>query len=147
MERYYFCSGRRSTLSNFYKCRVKIWNLSFSSSEQAYQYFKALFHDKPRLISRILATDNPHRIYRYGHSIPTCEMWKSERVEVMLHILRHKLYQCPEFRSELLSTGDLVLTEQTSDSFWAIGNGFGWNTLGVLLHCVKLEYELEMLSD
>ena len=143
MERYYFSSQRSSTLSNFYRCRLKIWGKEFSSSEKAYQYFKALFHNKTSVVHSILRLDNPRKIYRLGHAIRTCKLWEKERVAVMLHILRHKLHQCYEFKNELLATGDLILTEQTSDSFWAIAQGSGWNTLGVLLHIVKLECKLD----
>ena len=130
-------------LSNFYSCRLQIWGKVFSSSEKAYQYFKALFHEETLVKNSILRLDNPRKIYRLGHAIRTCELWDKKGVAVMLHILRHKLHQCDEFRVELLATGDLILTEQTADSFWAIAQGSGWNTLGVLLHIVKLEYELD----
>ena len=109
--------------------------MTFSSSEQAYQYFKALFHSKYYKCTGILKTHNPSRIYAIGHSIVTSKVWEGERVKVMLHILRHKLYQCESFRAELLAAADTaVFTEATRDKFWAIGNGSGLNTLGVLLH-------------
>lgn len=147
MERYRFSSGKKSALSNFYLCPIKIWGKCFSSSEQAYQYFKALFHSEFDTIRDILSTCNPHEIYAIGHAIPVTRLWKKERVHVMLHILRHKLYQCEIFREELLRSGDKILTEQTRDMFWAVGvSGNGQNTLGVLLHVVKMEWELEMLE-
>ena len=144
MERYYFSSGKKSTLSNFHCCTLRIWGKTFSSSEQAYQYFKALFHGKKFKVRAILRENNPSRIYAIGHAIGVNALWKEERVYVMLHILRHKLYQCAAFREELMKSDGKVLTEYTSDSFWAFGvDGKGSNTLGVLLHVIKMEWELE----
>jgi ribA/ribD-fused uncharacterized protein len=121
--------------------------MKFISSEQAYQYFKALFHARWKLIPQILSCTTSLGCYRLGKSVVTTARWNKEKVEVMLHILRHKIYQCPDFREELLHYDKCVhvFVENTPDTFWGIGNGKGLNTLGALLHYVLTEWQVDHL--
>ena len=147
-ERYLFSSSTKSTLSNFHKCSVtlRIWGKEFDSSEQAYQYFKALFHDKQDLVDKILTEKTSIGCYRLGKRVKTSKLWQAEKVQVMLHILKHKLYQCKEFQAELLGNKDKVFCEATVNHFWGLGKqGTGLNTLGVLLHILVGVWEMDHL--
>lgn len=147
-ERYMFNSACNSALSNFHTVQGKltVWGIKFDSSEQCYQYFKALFHGKQQLCTKILKQHSALKCYKLGKSIVTSQLWRQEKVDVMFHILMHKLYQCTEFRQELLQNQCKVFTENTKNRFWGIGHsGEGLNTLGVLLHKVVLAWELDHL--
>ena len=120
--------------------------VKFDSSEQCYQYFKALFHNRHQLCLQILTQRSALKCYKLGKRIVASLLWHEEKIHVMLHILKHKLYQCAEFRCELLQNQSKVFTENTKNKFWGIGsNGKGLNTLGVLLHQVVLAWELDNL--
>ena len=147
-ERYLFSSSSKSTLSNFHQGSValKIWGKTFISSEQAYQYFKALFHCKFDIAGKICRQRNSLACYRLGKQIRTSNLWREEKVHVMFHILKHKVYQCVEFREELLGNRNKVFCEDTRNSFWGLGKGGkGLNTLGVLMHMLVVFWEMEML--
>ena len=112
-----------------------MWNLTFSSTEQAYQYFKCLFHGEEDKISKILLAKKAVDCYYIGKSCKTSQLWKEEKVHVMLHLLKHKFYQCEHFKVELSKFSDCILIEDTKNYFWGRGqDGKGLNTLGVLLH-------------
>ena len=65
----------------------------------------------------------------------------------MFHILKHKVYQCTEFREELLLHRDKVFCEDTKNQFWGLGKGGkGLNTLGVLLHMLVAFWDVEVLN-
>lgn len=68
--------------------------------------------------------------------------WESVKEDVMYQALRYKFKAHKELRDLLLSTGDAVLVEHSSnDKYWADGgDGTGLNRLGVLLE--KLRNEL-----
>ena len=149
-QEYRFASATGSTLSNFHLCskKLKIWGLEFSSSEQGYQYFKALFHHRLDIATQILNESSSLRCYRLGKRVKTSKLWRAEKVLVMQHILRHKLYQCQEFRAELLCNKDKVFVESTNNRFWGRNEqGKGLNTLGVLLHSLVGYWELECLFN
>ena len=59
----------------------------------------------------------------------------------MLHILKHKYWQCVEFRKELHDNSDCIFIEDTGNKFWGRQGDTGANTLGVLLHRTLLECE------
>ena len=101
MEKYYFSSKSGSSLSNFHKVVVRIWGIEFVHSEQAYQYFKCIFHHQWVKAGRIRSCADPRKCFRVGRSVVTSSSWQLEKPKVMLHILKHKFHQCKEFREEL----------------------------------------------
>ena len=130
-------------MSNFYKTDIRIWDRIFHSSEQAYQYFKCRFNGCWRKADLIIKAKSVKECYRIGKSCQTSNLWKQEKVLVMLHILKHKYHQCHAFRAELNRFDGWVLIEDTKNYFWGRGNkGQGLNTLGALLIRVKVECEL-----
>lgn len=142
-NKHFFSSYDNSPLSNFYKADIRIWNSVFHSSEQVYQYFKCIFHGCWRKANEIRKTRSVKACYRIGKSCRTSKLWQQEKVAVMLHILKHKYYQCREFKAELEKFDGFVLIENTNNEFWGRGKyGKGLNTLGALLIRVKLECEL-----
>ena len=140
MNKHLFSSKNQSPLSNFHPCTLHLWNLTFESSEQAYQYFKCHFHGCWGKVDRILVARSAKDCYFIGKACKTSLKWKAEKVQVMLHILKHKYFQCDLFRQELGKFHEYILVEDTANHFWGKGSdGHGLNTLGVLLHRVWLE--------
>ena len=143
MKKHYFSSRTGSSLSNFYMCEIDLWNWQFQSSEQAYQFFKCVFHNEKAKADRIKRTVSPLACYRIGKAVRTSVLWKNEKVHVMLHILKCKFHQCMTFRQELKAFRSWIFVEDTANRFWGRGkNGKGLNTLGALMHRVLLECEL-----
>lgn len=69
--------------------------------------------------------------------------WETVKEEIMMTALRTKFLTYDKLKQLLLSTGDKMLVEHTTnDTYWADGggNGKGLNRLGVLL--VELRTEL-----
>lgn len=135
-HKFNFKSG--SALSNFSPCSIVVWDQTFSSSEQAYQWYKATDHQFFDIANAILCESNPCKIYKLGKKVKCCVSWQSKKVAVMKHILCVKFDYCQSFREELSTFKDFVLVEDTPNSFWGQGvNGSGKNTLGVLLTEVR----------
>ena len=142
MQKHLFSSQTNSPLSNFYRTDLKVWGREFHCSEQAYQFFKCHFHEDWFRVHKILHAKNARQCYFIGKKCVTSKLWKEEKPHVMLHLLKHKFFQCPEFRAELRKYQHCILVENTKNHFWGRGiNDCGLNTLGVLLHRVWLECE------
>ncbi len=142
MTEYLFCSSTGSSLSNFFYCDLKVWGHKFCSVEQAYQWFKACFHKSWVNADAILATQDSHAVYKLGRGIITTKLWHEQKVHVMLHLLKHKLAQCDQFKQELLENKDCIFVEFCGNRFWGRNvNHQGSNTLGVLMHMLICDWE------
>ena len=78
--------GQADPLSNFYNIggkKLHYSGKSFNSSEQAYQYTKAIFHGEKNLSKEILRTTDPHRIKKLG-DFRESVAWKKEKVAVLI---------------------------------------------------------------
>lgn len=73
------------------------------------------------------------------HRRPLRDDWELVKEDIMRQAVKAKVEQHKEFRDILLSTGDCVLIEHTSnDSYWADnGDGSGKNMLGIILMEVR----------
>lgn len=73
--------------------------------------------------------------------LPRREDWEEVKIGVMKEALIAKFTQHQDLKELLLSTGDAILIEHTSnDAFWAdAGDGTGRNELGKLLMEVRAE--------
>jgi len=129
--------GPKSYFSNFYPCRIHVFDRDFHSSEQAYQYRQAMFHGDSETAELIMRADDARAAKRESkHINKTNHGWEEKRVDVMREILKAKA-DVPEFREALLATGQAVLVENVPswEGFWGLGNGSlgGENILGRLL--------------
>ena len=131
---YKFNSKSGSSLSNFFISTLLIWGVTFVSSEQAYQWYKALDNGDSQLADLILKESNSHRIYKLGKKVKTKPVWNTKKYYVMKNILCEKYDQCEIFRTELDKTKNCILVEDTPNEVWGHGKyGTGRNLLGVLL--------------
>lgn len=116
-------AGEWAFLSNMYSCPVRYDNIRFLSSEQAYQYTKAMTHGALGKATRILLATDAFSCKRFGDKVEDSEDWLQIREEVLQDIILAKFQQNPVLRTQLLDTGDATLLEATVDHFWGIGSG------------------------
>jgi ribA/ribD-fused uncharacterized protein len=89
----------------------------------------------------VLAETTPGRAKRRGRKVTLRPSWESEKVMVMLNLVREKFRQNPELAKQLLATGEQELVEgnQWGDTFWGVCSGKGENMLGKILMQVRKE--------
>lgn len=114
--------GEESFLSNFFPVTLTVEKCLFSSSEQAFQYFKAITCKKDESAAKILSMANPRDIKLAGDNIPAKAIWECHKEAFMRSIVHAKFTQNPEIKKRLLDTKDLPLMECTKNRWW----GCGW---------------------
>lgn len=116
--------GEESFLSNFYPVTIEMEQLSFSSAEQAYQFFKTRTCKRDDTAAKIMATSNPRVIKTAGDSIGATAVWESNKYAFMRSIVYNKFVQNPELGKKLLDTLDTPLYECTKNRWWGCGLRF-----------------------
>lgn len=116
--KYYAFSGK-TTLTNFYPCKINYEGITYHSSEAIFQSRKTL--DSSRWAR--YANVTPAESKKMGRAEELRPDWESVKFQVMYSILEAKFDQVPEFRKELMSTGDAIIVENTTgwhDNTWGI---------------------------
>lgn len=128
--------GLYQFLSNMYESPVKIGDLTFRNAEAAFQSMK----DPARAAEFTSLTGQAAK--RLGRQVQLRPDWNNYRLDAMREVLRSK-FSTPELRQQLLSTGDVPLSEGNTwhDTFWGIDatTGKGENNLGKLLMQLRQE--------
>lgn len=136
-------------LSNFYPCEFEHLEITYKSSENAYQANKTNSIEEKIKISKM----TPGESKKYGKLIKlNQEQWDASKLKVMEIVLRLK-FSNEKFRKRLLDTGDMILVEGNwwHDNFWGsctcdkCGN-VGQNNLGKLLMKIREEIKNESRS-
>ena len=123
-------------LSNFYAAEVTYNGITYHNNEAAFQAQKDITRAK-----EFAALTNPVMAKRNGRKVHLRPDWEKMKVGIMEEIVRCKFTQNPELRKKLLDTGDRLLIEGGSDSFWGNGN----NELGKIV--MKVRHELRIDED
>ena len=116
--------GERNPLSNFYPVSLTSEEQNFSSSEQLYQYRKAVILNQPEDAQEILRTTKPLDIKAIGDRINEkvdTTKWEDVKVAEMRSVLELKFHTCKEFREKLKNSQDKILVEATNNLFWGSG--------------------------
>ena len=126
--------GHTHPLSNFYPLKNFRYNgLTFQTSEAAYVYEKATFHEDFHTAEAVRYTNTGIQAKRLGDKIVTNPAWQEKKIDIMDNIVRTKLSMCQDAKQALTDSGDLQLIENTPHQFWGKGNdGNGINMLGNL---------------
>lgn len=144
-------------LSNFYPCKIVLQGITFTSSEQAFQYTRALRLKEPHTASLILRSRKAVQAKRLGKSITTTTPeWDNDRFDVMRRITSEKFSQNYQLAGKLISSGQEQLIEATIDGFWGAkasinskairdGSWMGANFLGKILQEVRDELRRDMV--
>ena len=138
---YFYATGDAyGEFSNFAAFPIRVDGKSWPTSEH---YFQAQKFAGTEHAEEVRLARSPMMAARMGRDRkrPLRPDWEEVKDEVMLRALRAKFGQHPELASLLLSTGDAVLVEHTTnDGYWADGgDGTGRNMLGILLMRVREE--------
>ena len=114
-----------SPLSNFHPCQLKVDGKYFSSSEQCYQYKKALAAGDEITARQIMGNSDPVIIKRLGASIKIdSNLWQEQARNVMATVVTEKFKQNGGLRKALVDTHPNVLGEASQhDRYWGIGLG------------------------
>ena len=145
--------GGDSTFSSFYKVQFSLDGQQFNSTEQYFQYQKALYTENIEIATKILKTKEPIDQYLLGKKIINNEAkWTTEKAKEVMEIAnKAKFNQNDNLKKELMETGKKTLVEcNPHDSFWSNGPRItqneaddspkwkGGNALGIILNNNKL---------
>ena len=106
--------GGRHFLSNFYVCRIHVWDREFTSVESAYQWRKCMHHGDMQTAEKMLSTRTGLQAKYLSKSIREKEQlraaWDKQRYSLMYALVAVK-YRDPTLRKRLLDTGYSQLQE------------------------------------
>lgn len=106
--------SRNSYLSNFYPCQIRINGRLFVSSEQAFQYHKAVICERDDTALAIKSNKDPEEVKKLGDKLDTCPEWKIKKRALMKRVLAHKFKQNLKIRAKLQSIAGMNLLECTT---------------------------------
>lgn len=137
---FYSVSDDYGELSNFAPYPITLKKKRWPTTEH---YFQAQKFKDRALQEKVRKASTPMLAARLGRSRknPLRRDWESIKVDVMRAAVRAKFTQHPDLTALLLSTGDAVLVEHTTnDAYWGDGgDGSGRNMLGRILMQVRDE--------
>lgn len=141
--RFYRVNDPYGEFSNFVAFPIEIDGTIWPASEH---YFQAQKFADLDYRERIRTTESPMTAAKMGRDrgFPLRSDWESVKDDVMRTAVRAKIGQHPTLRALLISTGDAILIEHTTnDSYWADGgDGSGKNMLGQILMEIRAELRL-----
>lgn len=127
-------------LSNFYELPVKLGNLTFGSTEAAFQgcKYKASLADQRTQYEFLedMIQANPSQSKKLGKRLSIdVDKWESIKVRCMREVVKAKFDQHDDLRLKLIETGAALLVEGNTwgDKFWGRCDGKGLNVLGSIL--------------
>ena len=137
--------GGKHYLSNFYACRIHVWNREFTSVESAYQWRKCMHHGDTKTAEKMLSTRTGLQAKHLSKSIREKEQlreeWNTQRYSIMYALVAVK-YRDPTLRKRLLATGYSQLKEwvKSREGYWGAltySGQAGQNMLGHILMRVR----------
>lgn len=130
--------GEFRFLSNFWPVSVTLDDVTYPTTEHAYQAAKSL---DPEYRELILSLDTPGKSKKLAKTVELRPDWEQVKLGIMEDLNRQKYTNHPELRAALLSTGDAYIEEvnKWGDVWWGTCNGKGRNELGLLLMRIRRE--------
>lgn len=127
--------GSNHPLSNLFPCTIYEYEHYFTSVEQAYQYRKAIWHERYDLAKQIRKAKSGMEAMCLGTKICPDEGWHEIKIRIMFRLLLCKSRSCIEYYNFLMNTLDVKYRECTLHPFW--GAIRGHNVLGMLHEQVR----------
>jgi ribA/ribD-fused uncharacterized protein len=145
---FYSANAEYGCFSNFSAHPVVIDGILYPTTEHYFQSQKFLDESIRKKVRTAKTPGDAARIGR-DRTFPLRRNWESMKNQVMLTAIRAKAAQHEDFRDTLLSTGNAVLVEHTSnDNYWGDGgDGSGKNYLGKTLMKVRDELRGQAALD
>lgn len=130
-------SGKYRFLSNFYPCKILVYDQVFYSVETAYQASKTFDIN----IREHMAEMTPAEAKAYGRTLDLPENWEDQKLMIMEELVRRKFYADYSLAQQLIDTGseELVEVNTWGDCFWGEYEGSGLNHLGKILMLIRDE--------
>ena len=145
----------RGVFSNFYPASFVYKGVTFSNTEQAFMWEKAVFFNDRESANKIIKEENPAKAKKLGREVKNFDdsKWSEVCYEIMYKINYEKYFQNTRLKNILLSTGDKILVEANGapDNRWSCGlyadndkilnesNWTGTNYLGQILMQIRQE--------
>lgn len=99
-------------------------NLAFDCTEQAFMWWKAVFHQDHKIATLCETTTDPQHVKALGRQITgyNDKAWECVRLGFMTYVNLLKFQQNPEFAKQLKETGRRTLVEASEpDRVWGVG--------------------------
>lgn len=132
--------------------RFEVDGIMFTSSEQAYMFFKAFHFNDMESVLSIMRETNPAKCKKLGRKVKNFDdnEWKIVCMDYMEKVCTEKFRQNISLLQYLTNTNDKILVEASPwDCYWGIGlypdsvlrfdeaNWRGLNKLGIVLMNVR----------
>ena len=115
-------SGKMDVLSNFYPCKIEVFDMIFPSAEHAYQYTKAMMCGCKEIASKIYNAPTAWKAKQLSRLIKTTEQWEADKYKHMLDINRAKCDNIEEYYNILVNSKDVLIAEAVpGDKVWSCG--------------------------
>jgi len=162
----YVLFWKEHPMCNFTKCHIKFADphyvplesnpIEFTSSEQMFMWFKAVFFGDQEIAGQILQSQTPQEARNLGQKVRNYvdEEWEKVRVDRMRTAVRYKFYQNEDLRKRLMDTkyeGKTFAEASYYDRIWGIGyneenamdhqDNWGRNELGKILTDLRNEFK------
>ena len=111
-------------LSNFYPVEFKMDGKTFTSSEQAFMFKKAIYFKDNHNASLILKARTPKEAKALGRKVRNFNQdeWSRVSSDIMEEVLICKFSQNNDIKKKLVDTGDSELVEASPyDRIWGVG--------------------------
>ncbi len=130
-------SGKYRFLSNFYPCKILVYDQIFYSVETAYQASKTFDINVREHIAKM----TPSEAKAYGRTLDLPDNWEDQKIMIMEELVRRKFYSDYSLAQQLIETGSEELVEVNTwrDCFWGEYEGSGLNHLGKILMKIRDE--------
>lgn len=159
-------------MCNFTKCRIKFADpyyvpaekkpMVFTSSEQLFMWFKAVFFEDFDIADQIYKSSSPEEARKLGRLVKNYDDadWEEVRVDYMKRAVTYKFYQNADLRKQLLDTkydGKTFVEAAYYDRIWGIGyneseaeknvDNWGRNELGKILTEIRNQLKSKGVSN
>lgn len=113
--------GDLSYLSNFFPANLEYRNKEFVSSEQAFQWARATHANDHEAAKKILESEDPFTIKRYGEEVGDSEKWKKVDIDTLRTITLCKFRQNRKLGERLRTSDYTKFYECTTNQKWGTG--------------------------
>ena len=159
-------------MCNFTKCKIKFADpyyvpeekrpMEFTSSEQLFMWFKAVFFEDFDIADRIYKSFSPEEARKLGRLVKNYDDadWEEVRVDYMKRAVTYKFYQNADLRKQLLDAkydGKTFVEAAYYDRIWGIGyneseaeknvDNWGRNELGKILTEIRNQLKSKGVSN
>lgn len=143
--------GSHAYVSNFYATEIEYMECLFTSSEQAFQWQKAIENNDHEAARAILETDDPYTIKKLGEGVTAAGSWVEREETILRGIVKQKFLQNEELYDRFTSSPYTSFYECTVGNKWGCGSKLnlidldpailqGKNKFGEILNSLKKEF-------